>query len=73
MAPKFLSLKPTKVDEDNFISYLKDLYTDMTSSVAYSSPDTILSHIKRDNKYTNIGLTRLRRYLSTFDGYSLRY
>ena len=71
MAPVFLSFNPSKVDEDNFIEYLKDVYTDMESPVAYSAPATILSYIKKDNKYTNVGLTRLRRYLSIFDGYSL--
>ncbi len=57
--------------EDTFISYLKGIYLDTTSPVAFSSPRSVLNYIKAQNKYSNIGVERLTRYMNAFDSYSL--
>ncbi len=71
MAPTYLSLKATKDLEDKFITYLKEIYLDTTSPVAFSSPRTVLAYIKQQNKFTNVGLGHLTAYMSIFDSYSL--
>ncbi len=71
MGAIFFPLKPSKELESAFIRYLRDLYLDTTSGVAYSSPEKILRKIKQDGKYTNIGINRLRRFMGIFDSYTL--
>ncbi len=71
MAPIFLSLNPPKSIEKDFLTYLEYVYTDTKSSAAFSSPQTVLNFIKKENKYSNIGITRLRRYMARFESTSL--
>ena len=69
--PIHYPLKPSKTQEEDFMIYLKDLYQNPHSGVAFSNPVTILGKIREDGKYENVGVRRLRKYLGTFDGYSL--
>ncbi len=71
MKPIFYPLRPDLDLEKQFTTYLRKLYTDKTSPVAYSSPTSVYNHIKQDGVYKNIGLIRLTRYMSNFDSYSL--
>ncbi len=67
----FIPVKPNKRIENLFIKYLKNLYTNEKSSVAFSSPEKVLRKIKEDGKFTNIGINRLRRFMGMFDSYTL--
>lgn len=64
-------LRPTKIEEDAFLEYLDSLFTDVRSPVAYTGAQEVLNYIKRDGRYSNVGLTRLKKYMSRFDGYTL--
>ncbi len=66
-----LPLKPSKEVESKFLEYLQYLYLNDASPVAFSAPQKILLQINKDNKYTNIGIRRLKKYLSTYDSYTL--
>ena len=69
--PISLPTNPSPSQEEAFVLYLKSLYSNINSSVAYSGPTIILAEIRRQNKYTNVSLRRLKEYLSAFAGYSL--
>ena len=69
--PIYFPHKPNSIEESHFIEYLKSLYSSTTSTVGYSGPRSILSKIRSDNKYTNIGINRVRKYLSSISAYGL--
>ena len=71
MAPVFLPLRPSAEDERLFMDYLKELYLGENSVVRYGSPAAILQAIRVQNKYVNVGLKRLKRYMGFFESYSL--
>ncbi len=66
-----LPLKPLSEIEEAFLKYLKYLYLNEQSPVAFLSPQKILLQINKDKKYTNIGIRRLKKYLSSYDSYTL--
>ena len=67
----YLPLRPTKSEEHRFIQYLRSLYLNTESDVAFSSPQTVLTKIRQQGIYSNIGLKRLTKYMGTFDSYTL--
>ena len=69
--PIYFPHKPNSIEELHFIDYLKSLYSSTTSPVGYSGPQAILNKSKSDNKYTNIGINRVRKYLSSISAYGL--
>ena len=70
--PIYFPRHPKPEEERAFVAYLRYLYTDSANSpVSYAGPTKILDAIRRENKYINIGMIRLKRYLSQFSGYSL--
>ena len=66
----FLPFKPSKIEESLFLDYLKKIYLDLHSPVAFSGPRAVLKHIKSEGLFTNIGLTRLMRYMGQFRSYT---
>ena len=70
-SPIHYPLRPNKVEEKTFLEYLENLYTDLSSPVSFTSPTTVLAHIKRSGVYENIGLKRLTKYMSKFPAYTV--
>ncbi len=72
MAPIYFQQRPSKDLEKKFMSYLRQLYLDEHSAVVrYLKPRTILTKIKQDKKFKNIGLHRIKRYMGEFNSYTL--
>lgn len=71
MGTVYYPLSPSVAEENAFMEYLNSVYTDPNSPVSYLNAQEVLRFIKRDGRYANVGLTRLKRYMKRFDGYSL--
>ena len=69
--PIYFPNNPNKSEEAHFVEYLKSLYSNTKSSVGYSGPQSVLNRIKSDNTYTNIGISRVRKYLGGISAYGI--
>ena len=69
--PKYLAKKPTKKAENQFRKYVKAIYQDPSSPVAFTSPKKVLYEFKKRGVYLNVGRSRLAKYLSELDDYTL--
>ena len=51
--------------------YVSDLYHNPKSAVGYSNPYALYKYIKKENKYKNITLSQVKKWLQTQDSYTL--
>ena len=67
----YLGKKLSGDEESKFRSYLHDVYFNLESPAAYSSPMRVLSEVRRHGLYKNVGLHRVKKYLTGFASYGL--
>ena len=67
----YLGNRTSPEESSKFRAYLHDVYFNLESPAAYSSPMRVLSEVRRHGLYKNVGLHRVKKYLSGFASYGL--